>query len=147
MFSKTISYRNAMLKYVSRDKPFILLASLWLAACGSTVPAQPDLPASVSPGWTRTLIEHLPEPPPGVSKDGNPDCWKATYSGPGTATATVCSYKVETSAFEALQRTRAEANTVKFQSGSRFILIHWTTATRDEIAILIRGVQKALIVK
>lgn len=141
-----------MLKYVIRDKPLILLASLCLASvllasCGASAPGQPDLPASISPGWTRTQFEHLTAPPVQVAKDGNPDCWKATYSGPGVATAAVCAYKVETSAFEAVQRTRAEANTVRFQSGRQFILIQWTTATRDEIATLIRGVQKALKVK
>lgn len=72
------------------------------------------------------------------------NCWQAAYSGPGSATAWVCRYPVPTGAFEALQRTRAAANTVKFQGGDAFVFIQWDKATRDEVTTLVHAIQRAL---
>lgn len=134
-------------RYVRSSKPLSLLIgalmTLWLVGCGANAPARPELPASVAPDWTQTGMTHS-EPPAQLDKTGAPDCWKATYSGPGTATVWTCVYQAEGNAFEAVQRTRAEANSVKFQEGQIFVLVQWDKAGRDEIATLIRGVQKAL---
>lgn len=43
-----------------------------------------------------------------------------------------------------MQRTPAEADTVKFQQGDSFVLVRWKSATRDDASLLVRGVQKAL---
>ena len=51
------------------------------------------------------------------------------------------------SAFNAEQRARAEADTVKFQEGKYLIVVSWRGGSRAEVTALIRGLQKALQVK
>jgi hypothetical protein len=66
------------------------------------------------------------------------------YSGPGSAEIWICGYASETSAFEAEQRTRAEAQTVKFHEGKRLVIVQWREAKKPDLEALIRTIQKRL---
>jgi hypothetical protein len=101
------------------------------------------LPQSVSPGWTLKGFDRSAAPsglPAGVA----PECWHADYVSKGAAQVWVCGYAEASSAFDAVQRARAEADTVKFQEGRYLAIVKWSGASRDEIRLLIREVQKAL---
>jgi len=114
-----------------------------MMSCGGGSAARPDLPTSVAPGWNLTSLDSAP-PPAGLPGDGSPTCWKAVYSGPGSAQIWVCGYSSETGAFDAQQRTRAEAQTVKFQEGKRLVIVQWTEAKRTDLEALVRTIQKRL---
>jgi len=98
-------------------------------------PGKPDLPASVSPGWTLKSCEPVP---------AKPDCWQANYASAGTAQVQICAYAVEGGAFDALQRTPTEADAVKFQEGKYLLIVKWNGVTRPDITALVRAIQKAM---
>jgi hypothetical protein len=112
-------------------------------ACGSGSTAKPELPESVSPGWKLASLDRATAPA-GVPRDGSPECWKADYGGPGIVRVWLCGYKVRESAFNAVQRTRAEAQMVKFQEGSYLVLIQWNNVSKENLSALVRAIQKAL---
>jgi len=114
----------------------LLFAALALAACAAGPPAQPDIPNSISPGWKLASLSK--------SSSGDPTCWKADYTGAGTASASICWYKATESAFDALQRTRAEAQAVKFQKGHYFVLIKWNNVPKVNLMALVRELERAL---
>jgi len=114
------------------------------AACGkNSMPGRPDLPASVSPGWTQKSYAAA-DPPPGLPPGPAPRCWKADYAGPGAVLVWLCGYRVAGSAFDAAQRARAEANTVRFQEGNYLVTAKWNGGSRAEVTALIRAIQKVL---
>ena len=121
----------------------LLLAAAMAASCGERAPAKPDLPQSVSPGWTLKTYDAA-APPTGLPTGSTPECWKADYASTGAARIWVCGYRVSGSAFDAVQRARAEADTVKFQEGNYLVIAKWTGVARADITALIRAVQKAL---
>jgi hypothetical protein len=114
-----------------------------IAGCSESAPAKPEIPESISPGWKLTSLASSPRPAE-VAPDGDPRCWKAEYTGSGTAEVAICWYKVSGNAFEALQRTRAEAQAVKFQQGHYFILVKWNNAPKADVTALVRAIEKAL---
>ena len=109
---------------------------LFLAACTSGPHGKPDIPESVSPGWKLSSYQNLP--------GEAPQCWDAQYSGPGNADVKLCWYKDSTGAFDAVQRTAAEAQAVKFQEGQYFVLVKWNNVAKADLTALIRALQKAL---
>ena len=52
--------------------------------------------------------------------------------------------KCRANAFEAVQRARAEAQTVKFQEGPYLVLVKWNNVPKDSLTALVRAIQKAL---
>jgi hypothetical protein len=86
--------------------------------------------------------------PAGIPPDGAPECWKADYAGQGSAQASaqvwICGYKANTSAFDAVQRARAEAQTVKFQQGVYLVLVKWNDVPKASLTALVRAIQKAV---
>ncbi len=116
-----------------RRQTSLLFVSLLLTACGSGPPSNPDIPDSVSPGWKLSSLAKSP--------DG---CWHAHYTGQGAADVTICWYESAASAFEAVQRTRAEAQAVKFQEEHYFVLVKWNNVPKVNLTALIRALQKAL---
>jgi hypothetical protein len=125
----------------------LLLAPVLLAGCGEGAKTKPELPESVSPGWKRGSLAETPLPPE-IPKSGTPPvCWKADYTGQGTAEIFVCRYGVAATAFDAVQRVPAEAQTVKFQVDAWFVLVKWNGAEKTDVTALIRAVQKALAKK
>ena len=71
-------------------------------------------------------------------------CWKADYTGPAGAVAEtwVCGYAQ--SAFDAMQRARAAANTVKFYKGRYLVMVRWNGGTRGDMMALMHGLLGAL---
>jgi hypothetical protein len=122
----------------------LMIASILLAACSEgATPRQPDLPASVAPGWTRATYQPS-SPPAGLPEGSRPTCWEAGYTGPGVARVWVCGYRNSGGAFDAVQRARAEANTVKFQEGNFLVIATWNGGTRADVTALIRSIQRTL---
>jgi len=126
-----------------RRQTSLLFVSFLLAACASSPPPKPEIPDSVSPGWKLASLTRAGLPS-GVPSDGAPECWKADYAGSGTAEAWICWYKAAANAFEAVQRARAEAQTVKFQEEHYFVLVQWNNVPKANLTALIRALQKAL---
>jgi hypothetical protein len=126
-----------------RESFSLLFSSMLLASCSSGQHSSPDLPESISPGWKLSSLDRSGAPP-GISRDGSPECWKADYKGEGSARVWVCRYGAESSAFDAVQRARAEAQTVKFQKGRYLILIQWNNVPKASLTALVRTIQKAL---
>jgi hypothetical protein len=124
----------------------VWLCGLWEGCGAGSMPGQPDLPASVSPGWTRKSYADAP-PPSGLPAGPAPRCWKADYAGAGTAEVWTCAYRASGSAFDAQQRARAEADTVKFQEGNYLVIVKWSGGSRAEVTALIRAVQNTLHAK
>jgi hypothetical protein len=125
----------------------LLLASVFLSACGGGGQARPDLPESVSPGWKLSSLAQTPAPAELPQSATPPVCWKAEYAGQGSAQMFVCRYGVEAAAFDAVQRVPAEAQAVKFQVGAWFVLVKWNGAAKTDLTALIRTVQKSLAKK
>lgn len=100
----------------------------------------------MSPGWALRKFDSS-APPPGLPAGSTPQCWRADYASnadQGVALVSICGYAQESSAFDAVQRARAEANTVKFQVDRYLAIVEWKGVSREEITALIRALQKAL---
>jgi hypothetical protein len=126
-----------------RRQTSLLFAPLLLAACASGPPPKPDIPESVFPGWKLSSLNKSAVPSE-IPADGSPVCWKADYLGSGRAEAWICWYKATANAFEAVQRARAEAQTVKFQEEHYFVLVKWNNVPKTSLTALIHAIQKAL---
>ncbi len=115
---------------------------------GEKSPDKPDLPESVTPGWARKSLEPAAAPA-GLPEGAKPECWKAVYTGSNNAAADVwaCGFTSDGGAFDAVQRTRAAADTVKFQEGKYLVLVKWAGGSKEEITALVRAVQRVLKVK
>jgi hypothetical protein len=118
-----------------RGQTSLLFVSVLLAACAPAPPRQPDIPDSVSPGWKLSSL---------TKSAGTPDCWIADYTGAGNAEVKICWYQATGSAFDAVQRTSAEAQAVKFQVEHYFVLVKWNNVPKANLTALIRAIQKAL---
>lgn len=123
---------------------FLCLISAGCA--GGGLPGKPDLPASAAPAWTLKSYESS-APPQGLPAGTAPQCWKAEYAGSGSAEVWTCGFRASGSAFDAEQRTRAEANTVKFQDGNFLVIARWTAGSRADVTSLIRTIQKSMQVR
>lgn len=120
-----------------RSRPTSLLfAAFTIAACSSGAPAKPDIPDSISPGWKLASLAK--------SADGDPTCWNAGYNGVGSADVRICWYNSSAGAFDATQRTPAEAQAVKFQEDHYFVLVKWNNVPKTNLAALVRALEKAL---
>lgn len=114
-----------------------------LVACSPGDAPKPDLPKSVSPGWTLKQIET--GSPDRLPQNGTPPvCWKADYTSEGDATVWVCGYRASASAFEAAQRMPSAAQQVNFQKGQYFVVVHWNNVSQTAITTLIRAIQRTL---
>lgn len=139
-------------RFVCRETFSLLLVSLLFTAtalltgCGDSAPGEPKLPQSAAPGWTRKSLAKTATPA-GIESKAKAECWKAEYASKGSAEVTACGFAAEGSAFEAMQKGRAEADTVKFQEGKFYVIIHWREVSQDEITSLVRAVQRDLKVK
>jgi hypothetical protein len=115
-----------------------------VAGCSPGDAPKPDLPASVSPGWTLQKMEPSTPPanlPPSATP---PVCWQADYSGPGEATVRICGYRVSASAFDAAQRMPNAASEVKFQRGLYLVTAHWNNVSQAGITALVGALERSL---
>ena len=130
-----------------RRETSLLFAALIFGACASGPEAKPDIPDSISPGWKLSSFDKSALPS-AVPAGGLPQCWKADYAGPGgpvsTAEVWICWYKASANAFEAVQRTSAEAQAVKFQVEHYFVLVKWNNVPKASLTALVRAIQKVL---
>jgi hypothetical protein len=122
---------------------FLISGCLLIAACVSGPPPKPDIPESVSPGWKLSSLNKSALPS-GVPPNAAAECWKADYAGPGSAETWICWYKARADAFDAAQRARAEAQTVKFQEGQYLVMVKWNNVPKASLAALVRAIQKTL---
>ena len=74
---------------------------------------------------------------------GSPQCWKASYSGQGTAEVLVCGYP-EGGAFDATQRTPAEGQAVKLIRANTSCWCAGTTRPKPRLPLSLRTIQKSL---
>jgi hypothetical protein len=124
--------------------PLTGLLCLLAAACSTaTPPPKPDLPLSISPGWSAKAYENSPAPE-GLPAGEPPVCWKSEYSGTAGATAGVWVCGYAHGAFDALQRTRDAANRVKFYKGRYLVVVNWNGAARTDLTALVRKLESAL---
>jgi hypothetical protein len=122
----------------------LLLAAGCVASCSTNRADKPEIPASVSPGWKLSSFDRAVVPAALSSLKDAPECWRGKYDGEGTAEVWVCGYKAREGAFDAVQRARAEAQTVKFQEGSWLVLVKWNNVPKTSLTALIRAIQRAL---
>jgi hypothetical protein len=112
-------------------------------ACAPGDAPKPDLPASVSPGWTLKKMES--GSPERLPQNGTPPiCWKADYAGEGDATVWACGYRVSATAFEAAQRMPPAAQQVNFQKGKYLVIVRWSGVSQTAITTLVRAIQRSL---
>lgn len=104
-----------------------------LISCSPGTDTAPDLPQSVAPGWSRKALTKV-----------SPGCWKAEYASGGSAVVNVCAFASEALALDAVQRTRAAADTVDFQQGRHFVTVRWNNVSQAEITALIRAIQRSV---
>jgi hypothetical protein len=122
-----------------------------LAACAlSCTPGdanKPDLPASVSPGWSLKQMD-VSAPPARLPHSPTPPvCWKADYASAadnGSATVWVCGYHVSASAFDAAQRMAPAPGEIRFQKGVYFAVVAWNGVSQAGITTLVSAIEKAL---
>lgn len=117
---------------------------LLLAACRVGDAPKPDLPASVSPGWTRGELQSSAAPAGLPTAAQPPACWKADYKGEGAVSVWVCGYRVSASAFDAAQRMPAAADEVKFQKGLYLVVVQWKNVSQAAITALVSAIQRSL---
>jgi len=150
-----------------RTRPVATLLSMCVAlgACRDERRVKPVLPESVSPGWKLKSLDASSVPPflPYPSSrlpskqaqaegletpaTGSPDCWQANYAGTGTAHIRLCRFSGEPGAFDAVQRARLEAQTVKFQQDEYLVLVKWENTPKVDLAALMHAIQQALVGK
>ena len=121
-----------------RRQTSLLFAVFLLGACASGPPPKPDIPDSISPGWKLSSRSFRPAADPPAGR----------RSIPGPAPREIPDLLVRTKQqqvrFGEVQRTPAEAQTVKFQVEHYFVLVKWNNAPKANLTALIRAIQKAL---
>jgi hypothetical protein len=128
------------------------LLAVFTVSCSSGAARKPDLPASVSPGWSLKQMD-VSTPPARLPQSGTPPvCWKADYisvnndsaADKGSATVLVCGYRVSASAFDAAQRMTPAPNEVRFQKGVYFVVVAWNQVSQAGITTLVSAIERAL---
>jgi hypothetical protein len=120
-------------------------------SCSPAAARKPDLPASVSPGWSLTQMG-VSTPPARLPQSGTlsgtpPVCWKANYTNAtdnGSATVLICGYRVSASAFDAAQRMAPAPSEVRFQKGVYLVAVAWSQVSQAEITTLVSAIGRAL---
>ena len=124
----------------------LLLVALVLTGCAGTVAKEPNFPASVPPGWTRSAVQAI-EPakfPALVQSAGIRQGWQTEYRASDGAVARVDAYAVrsETQGLDLAQRWRSERDNAQFYTEHYLINVAWTQAKHDELVALVRTLPK-----
>jgi hypothetical protein len=120
------------------------LLAFGFAACGSGDASKPDLPTSVSPGWSLKKMDSS-QPPAALPKTSTPPiCWTADYASEGSAAVQICGYRSKESAFEAVQELPPAANQVQIPKGVYLVIVRWNNVSQAGITALVTAVQKTL---
>jgi hypothetical protein len=107
----------------------LLLLFVLLEACSSANKAF-VLPETAPGGWRLKETKHE-----GVKTS-------AVYEGPGTARVEVEDMGAQAVAFEKVQRTRSQPDTVFFDKDRYFVTVHWEQSDREALRQLVRELQK-----
>ena len=129
----------------------LLFATTLLAAsavsCSRGEPRKPDLPASISPGWSLKQMD-VSSPPARLPQSGTPPvCWKADYTSSadrGNATVIACGYRASAGALDAAQRMTPAPGEVRFQKGVYFVVVGWNGVSQAGITTLVSAIERAL---
>ena len=119
----------------------VIIASL--VGCGSsTRPLTEAIPATVD-SWTRAQITSLPESeaPEMVRQLGLDQAVSATFTGPATVPVKIFRMKVQTSAFELIQKWR-QSDGLAVYSGPYFIVAD--PGSGSQAGALLQALQKNL---
>jgi len=107
---------------------FSFVLSFVLAACGRTRPLEEVLPKASGEAWT--LRSAIPVPEGGVPELvrglGLRRAVRGTYQGGGDVTVTVYEMGSQTSAFELLQKWRADGSSMYFHRDCYFVVVEST---------------------
>ena len=123
-----------------------LLLPLALTACRRAAErAAPALPAAVG-AWRQTASRDVPpaEATEPLAKNTVRRAVAATYEGPGNAQVTLYELTSPASALDAVQRWRAQPNTVFFYKDNLFVVVRWQGADRKAIGDFVRALEKQL---
>jgi len=95
----------------------------------------PDLFTETAGAWHRTGVRELPPslPPDSLPPAAIERIRAASYEGPGKLDARVYQLTSPAAALDVAQRYRPAPDTVFFNSGRFFVLIHWQTADRQAL--------------
>jgi len=122
----------------------LVLVAAYGGGCGSGDASKPELPASVSPGWSRGDLQRSAAPAGLPLSAAPPVCWKAEYKGEGAVSVWVCGYRAGASAFDAVQRMPAAPSEVKFQKGLYLVVVRWAQVSQAGITALVGAIQRSL---
>ncbi len=125
---------------------FVLAGAIWTGCKSRRTSPDVLLPPSIEGGWRRTSIvtagvENAPEL---LRRLGLEQVYNAAYDGPAPAAVTVYVMAAQTSAFEAAQKWRPEADSVFFYQEQYFVRVGWKKAERAAISKLVRGLENHL---
>ena len=124
-----------------------LLLPLALTACRPAGErTAPALPETVAGAWRKTASRDVPaaEAPEPLAKNTVRRAMAATYEGPGKADVTLYELNSSASALDAVQRWRAQPNTVFFYKENLFVVVKWQGADRKAIGDFVRALEKQL---
>jgi hypothetical protein len=134
------------------------LLAVCTVRCSQSDARKPDLPVSISPGWSLKQMQ-VSAPPARLPQSGTlsgtpPVCWKADYTNAadhgsatvlsGNATVLICGYRVSASAFDAAQRMTPAPSEVRFQKGVYFVVVAWSGVSQPGITTLVSAIERAL---
>ena len=102
---------------------------LLLQSCASANKAF-VLPETAPGGWRLTQTKHEGSKTLGV------------YDGAGLVHVEAEDMGVQAVAFERVQRTRSQPDTIFFDKGNYFVTVRWEKADRDALRQLVRELQK-----
>jgi hypothetical protein len=122
----------------------LVVAAAILAAAGcSRAPAPAPFPETIGP-WRRVALRDLPasSPPDPIPANLVRSIREATYEGAGKLDARVYTLPSAAAALDLAQRWRPAPQTVFFESGPYFVVVHWEKAERPALQIFLAGLEK-----
>ncbi|MEX2262108.1 MAG: hypothetical protein WD696_09155 [Bryobacteraceae bacterium] len=122
-------------------------ALLLLTACGShEAPPEALFPPALGDAWKRTSLTQAPaaEAPEDLARLGVKRIVRAEYAGPGVVHAEIHEMTTSAASLEAVQKWRAQADSVIFHHENYFVRVHWQDANKDAATDFVRALQNHL---
>lgn len=105
---------------------------LMAAGCGTT--GKVELPGELPDGWKLAGTEDETDVPELVRQMGLRQAVRARYQGNGELTVRVFKMKAQASAFELVQKWRAEPGKMFFQAGDHFVILEQPGAAPEMLS-------------
>jgi hypothetical protein len=104
----------------------------------------PDLFTETAGAWHRTSVRELPPslPPDSLPPAAIERIRAASYEGPGKLDARIYQLTSPAAALDVAHRYRPTPDTVFFNSGRFFVLIHWQAADRQSLHQFVATLEK-----